>query len=706
MTETRRVTFCRICSPLCGLLVDVEDGRVTHVSGDPDHALTRGFTCTKGRHLGELHHAPDRFLTAQRNGPNGLQPIPTDQAIDEIAARLRIILDTHGPESIALFVGTQSYTASLTFSFAGAWLRAVGSHKRFSTMTIDQSAKWVAQARLGTWAAGRQRFEDSNVWLLAGTNPLVSMQGGDLTGFPVHDGLRRLVAARARRRGLRLIVVDPRRTEVAAHADLHLQLVPGTDVALFAALLRTILHEGLDDAEFCAQWVDGLDALRAAVDAVTPEVASSITGVDAALIVEAARVFGRASRGMAKTGTGPDMGPHANVAEHLVQAMNVVCGRFPREGDRYAGGSVLSGRRNLHAQPSAPMRTWERGFQSRFGVGTLMGELPSPILPEEILEPGDDRVRALVVSGGNPASAFPDQQRIVDALGKLELLVTVDPFPTETAQLAHYVIAPTMQLERADDTRGYEHFFSEPFAQYTAPILERPGDVIEDWEFFYELASRMGLLLNIGTRVWEPGTARPTSDELLESFAQRAQVPYAAVRAEPHGAEFDVAPTIVGPPTPEAGARFELLADDVAQELRDSLRTLTDAPPSTRPYLLVVRRSKNAMNTLGRRVPIGLPYNPCFAHPDDLAVLGVADGALLELTSDHGTITVVAAADATLRRGVLSITHCYGALPGQDDEPRRYGANPARLLSLTEHRQPVSLMPWMSAVPVTAEPAP
>jgi anaerobic selenocysteine-containing dehydrogenase len=702
-----RVTFCRICTPLCGLLVDVEDGRVTNVAGDPDHVLTRGFTCTKGRHLGELHHARDRFLTAQRKGPSGLEPIPTEQAIDEIAARLTAIRETHGPESIALFVGTQTYTASLTFSFAGAWLRAVGSHKRFSTMTIDQSAKWVAQARLGTWAAGRQRFEDSDVWLLVGTNPLVSMQGGDLTGFPVHDGFRRLDEARAR--GLRLVVVDPRRTEVAAHADLHLQLVPGTDVVLFAALLRALLAEGLHDDAFCRDWVDGLDALRAAVEPVTADVASAITGVDASRIVDAARLFGSAQRGMAKTGTGPDMGPHANVAEHLVQAMNVVCGRFPRAGDRYAGSGVLSGRRRLHAQASSPMRTWERGFRSRFGVGTLMGELPSPILPEEILEAGPDRVRALVVSGGNPAAAFPDQERIVTALRHLELLVTVDPFPTETAQLAHYVIAPTMAFERADDTRGYEHFYSEPFAQATVPILDRPGDVIEDWEFFYELASRMGLLLNIGSRVWEAGTPRPTSDEMLRSFAPRAQVPYDEVLAHAHGAEFEVEPTVVEPPASDARARFDLLPADVARELRDALADLRDGAHATspaRPYLLVVRRSKQVMNSLGRRVPIGEPYNPCGAHPDDLAALGATSGDLLELSSEHGSITAVASADDTLRRGVMSITHCYGALPGDDADPRRYGANPARLLSLTEHRQPVSLMPWMSAIPVNARVVP
>jgi anaerobic selenocysteine-containing dehydrogenase len=688
MSARRHVTFCRICSPLCGVLVDVEDGRVTNVTGDPEHPLTRGFTCTKGRHLGDLHHAPDRFLTAQRNGPNGLEPVPTAQAIDEVAARVRAILDEHGPEAIALFVGTASYNAALTYTFAGAWLRAIGSHHRYSTMTIDQSAKWVAQSRLGQWGAGRQRFEDSDVWLLVGTNPLVSLQGGNITGFPIHDPVRRLEEARAR--GLQLIVVDPRRSDVAAHADLHLQLVPGTDAVLFAAMLRVILDEARHDAAFCERWVEGVDTLRAAVDSVTPEVAARVSGVDAELIVEAARVFAGATRGMAKTGTGPDMGPYANVAEHLVQALNVVCGRFPREGEAYVGGGVLGGRRRLRAQPFAPNRSWERGYRTAGGVGLLMGELPSPMLPDEILDaPAGDRVRALVVSGGNPASAFPDEARIVDGLRGLELLVTVDPFPTETARLAHYVIAPTMALERADDTRGYEHFMSEQFAQYTGAVLEKPGDVIEDWEFFFELSMRMGLLLNVGSRVWEPGSPKPTTDELLESLAHRGQVPYADVRAAPHGAIFDVPPIVIGPPDADATARFALLAPDVEAELGTALDALVAAPATSpsRPFLLCVRRTRHLMNSLGRMLPGAPDRNPCYAHPDDLAALGVAEGDDIALESDHGTATVVAAADATLRRGVLSITHCHGDV--------------ARLLSLSEHRQPISAMPWMSAVPVS-----
>ena len=147
-------------------------------------------------------------------------------------------------------------------------------------MTIDQSAKWVTESRLGRWLGGRQRFEDADVWLLAGTNPLVSLQGGDLTGFPIHNPSRAL--RDARRRGLKLIVIDPRRTETAARADLHLQLIPGTDAVLYGGLLHVLFAEGLIDREFCLRHVHGVDELRRAVSGLTPEVVAERCGLAAA----------------------------------------------------------------------------------------------------------------------------------------------------------------------------------------------------------------------------------------------------------------------------------------------------------------------------------------------------------------------------------------------------------------------------------------
>jgi anaerobic selenocysteine-containing dehydrogenase len=215
------VTYCRICPAHCGLEVEVAGGAVPRVVGDKAHPLTHGFACAKGRRVADFHADPDRLLESQRRGPDGtFEPIAVPSAIEEIAGRLRSIIDVHGPDSVGLFVGTQTYTASLTFSFMSAWFRAVESRKRFTTVTIDQSAKIVATGRLGAWAGGRQRFEDADVWLVVGTNTLVSMQGGDMTGFPIHDGTRAL--AEARRRGLKLIAVDPRRSQVAAKADIHL----------------------------------------------------------------------------------------------------------------------------------------------------------------------------------------------------------------------------------------------------------------------------------------------------------------------------------------------------------------------------------------------------------------------------------------------------------------------------------------------------
>ncbi|MFC3242415.1 molybdopterin-dependent oxidoreductase [Gordonia humi] len=351
---TTTSSYCRICSGLCGINVTVENGRVTRIQGDRDHPLSSGFTCPKGRHWGDMHHDPQRFVNSQRRAPDGdLTPVPVTTAIEEIAGRLTAIIDEHGPDSVAFFIGTQAYTATLTFPFANAWQRALGTHKNFSTNTIDQSAKFVAAERLGSWRGGRQRFEDSDVWLLAGSNPLVSMQGGEVSGIPVHGGPRRLRAAQDN--GMTFIVVDPRRSETAARADIHLQLVPGTDAMLYAGLIREILTNGWHDREFCDEYADHLADLGRAVEAATPERVAAATGLDADELRSAAAAFGCAERGMATSGTGANMGPQANLAEHLLEALNVICGRFPRAG-RPGRGRAADRRRQTRGAPQSANR--------------------------------------------------------------------------------------------------------------------------------------------------------------------------------------------------------------------------------------------------------------------------------------------------------------------------------------------------------------
>ena len=702
MNTSTAITYCRICGATCGLVVELDHSGavpvIVKVSADEQNPLSRGFTCTKGRHIADIAQAPHRLRSSRRRNAAGeFEEVPVDQAIDEIAAQLLDIIDTHGPDSVAMFTGTQAAFASLTLPFALAWWRTMGSRQKYSSMSVDQVAKWVTEERMGMWAAGGQRLADSDVWMFWGTNPLVSMQGGYFTGFPIHDGLRRIQEEVDR--GLRLIVIDPRRTEVATRAEVHLQLIPGTDATLAAGLLRQIITNGHVDTAFEQRWVDGLDVLRGAVEPFTPDLVAEVCGVDADDVMRAARIFGEASMGMSTAGTGPDMGPHANLAEHLIQTLNVVCGRYPHPCDPLANVAVLGSPKGLPAQVVPGGRSWESDVSPISGYGPLHGELPSVTLPDEILSDRPDRIRAMVVIGANPANAIPDTERMAEALSSLDLLVTIDPFESPTAQLADYVIAPVTDLERPDTTRAYEGLMDRPFAQYTPAILPAPPGVIDDWVFLLRLGHAMGRTIKVAGREYAPGDPVPTTDEVLASMAGRGQISLADVRDHPHGLMVDAAasPVATGP-SPDSDGRFTVAPDDVVAELAELAAAA--GPPDPDQLLLAVRRQKHVLNSLGTQIPSLLRRhaNPCFVHPEVLARLGLASGDDVTVATAHGNVHATVLADESLRPGVLTLTHGFRG-NGPDGLPT--GPNLNSILSATTKLQPISGMPLLTAVPVT-----
>ncbi|MCK8673027.1 molybdopterin-dependent oxidoreductase [Rhodococcus sp. HM1] len=696
-----KLSYCRLCPASCGVRVEVDGDRIVGIVGDGLHPLSGGYSCPKGRRGGDFLQGPDRLTTSMRRTRNGdYEPVPVDTAIAEIAERIAAITGEYGPDSLGLFMGTQQNFAALTGPMARAWFRTTGSPKLFSTMTIDQSAKWVVQARMGEYLGGRQRFDTADVWLLAGTNPMVSLNGGDGDGAITRNPSVSIRDARAR--GLKLIVVDPRRTETAVRADLHLQLRPGTDAVLFAGLLHVILSEGRHDREFCDRFADGLDALAAAVAPATPERTEEATGVPAVDVIRAARLFAAGPRGMATTGTGVCMGPHSNLAEHLVACLNVVCGRYLREGEMTPNHNVLARDVPLRAEVRPAARTWESGFRSRIGgIGTMNGELPSGILADEILEPGPDRVRALVVSGGNPARALPDRVKAERALRALDLLVCVDTRMSDTARLADFVIAPTMAYERPDHTLLMEFFFARPFAQYTPRIVAPPEGVIEDWEFYFRLAAASGRSIKFAGRVLDPA-GPPPSEELLAMFAERGRIPVDELKKAPRGMLAPPDDKVVGPPSEDAaGHRLSLCPDDVAGEIAAALGESIRI--NEFPMRLTVRRMRELMNSLGREIG-GLPrhgYNPAGVNPEDMQRLGIEHGDIVRIRSAHGRIRAVAHTDPSVGPGTVSMTHCWGGSDTEAD-PRVAGSNVNDLTGY-DRVQTINAMPRLTAVPVTIE---
>ena len=209
--EHEAFASCRICAGRCGLRISLEDGRITAIHGDKANPLTRGYACVKGVKLHEAHYSPERLHHPLKRGPDGVfEPIALDQALDEIAARLGVLIDDHGPSAVAAYKGTMAYTNFLANEMLAALLRAVGSPALYSTMTIDQSAKWVTCERLGSWGAGKDPFETADVLLMVGTNPLVSLA---TFNFALQNPVKQMREAKAR--ALKLIVIDARVTETA-----------------------------------------------------------------------------------------------------------------------------------------------------------------------------------------------------------------------------------------------------------------------------------------------------------------------------------------------------------------------------------------------------------------------------------------------------------------------------------------------------------
>ncbi len=708
-------SYCRVCPALCGILVDIDEdtGRPVAVRGDPDHPLSKGFTCSKGRALPQEHEAPDRLRTSIRRRGGSVVPIGSGRALDEVAARLGAIIEEHGPRAVGLYVGTRGYEI-LQLSAATAWLRGIGSPSLYSTYTIDQPAKDIARALHGSWSTGFQDATSSDVILFAGNNPLVSATSS-YVAFPstnARAALRDLKAG-----GLRVIVLDPRRTETARWADIHLQLRPGQDAAVLAGFVRLMIDGGQVDAAFVGAHADGLPALRRAVDPFDLARVEAQSGVPAELLRAAADTFGRARRGCAIGGTGLNMAPHPVLNEYLLLCLNTLGGRYVRAGEEVANPGVLTHGRSPVAAVRGPRAVWGRGPQPRVpGVSTLYDQMPASALADEILLPGDGQIRALVVSGGNPAVALPDQQRAVEALRTLDLLVCLDVRSTATTELADYVIACRLSLEKADTTLAHDLRFPRPFAQSTPPIVDPVGDVVEEWEVFRGLAARMGTEWDLAGRVGLPipleieAAAAPdvasTSAEMWDLLCSGARIPLDEVRNHPHGLAPDLDPVVVRAPDGGPQDRFQLADPDLMAELATALGERDD--PSY-PFRLISRRMWEYYNSWGQDVASvrrRWGANPAFMHPTDMAELGVGDGDRVTISSSRAQVTAIARRADDLARGVVAMAHCWGPVtPSDGDDVGEVGTSTSRLVDLSRDRSQVVGMARQSAIPIRVEPA-
>jgi anaerobic selenocysteine-containing dehydrogenase len=693
--------------------VDAEE-RIVAIRPDREDLHTHGFACFKGLQAPEAHQAANRILHPLKRMPDGtFERIGLEQALDEIALKLKEILDRDGPEALGGYRGTGSGQNAAGCFLIDSIYGPLGVHKIFSASTIDQSAKSIAIERAGMWPPGNHGFHGSEVALVIGANPLVSFTMLDFHN--TRKNVKREIA-----KGLKLLVIDPRRTETARLAHRFMQPMPGEDATILAGMIRLIIEKGWEDREFVGRNVAEFDELREAVEPFTPEYVARRADVPVEQFLEITQIFAQAKRGAARTGTGPNMGPHSNLTEHLVYCLNILCGRFVREGEEIGNPGVLVPRYPRPSQVVPAKRTYDQGYKSRLGdfgmIPCWVSELPTGIMADEILEPGPGQVKAFIVHGGNPAVIVPDQLKVVRAFRSLELLVTIDPYMTPTAKLSHYVLPTQLQYERPDLPcwQGETFFFPKAFTRYTPAVAKPPKEVevAEDGYIFWGLAKRLGITMNsLGTPI--DMTKPLVTDDLLAVVARNSPMSFDEIRRHEMGVYVEGERQYAEPGNPGPNDRFTVCPPDVFQELNslakeNYLKDTIVSNGARATHRFTVRRQRHMWNSIGRELPNTkrrVPHNTAMMNPADIVEMGLSSGDSILISSETTTIEIVVEADDTIRRGIVSMTHGFGTLPEENDYKRDGVCTNLLISTKREHLQTINAMPCMSAFAVAVSPA-
>ncbi|MDN3351981.1 molybdopterin-dependent oxidoreductase [Actinomadura sp. DC4] len=710
MATEERATYCRICEPLCGLVATVEDGRLARLRPDGEHPLSRGFACPKGIAMADVQNDPDRVLRPLRRHGTDFEPVSWDEALDDIGRRLRRILRDHGGPSVGWYFGNPG-----AFSYSHAlWLQgfmtAIGSPNLFTAGSQDINSRFVA-SRLLYGSLTRVPIPDlarTEFLLVVGANPLVS-HGSAVSAPRIRDQLRAIV-----RRGGRVVVVDPRRSETA-RAFEHLPVRPDGDAWLLLSLLHVIFEEGREDAATLQSQARGVEALRAMAAAHPPEKTEDRTGVPADTVRTLARDLAAASSAAVYGRTGSCLGRHGTLVNFLLDALNVVTGNLDRPGGAVFGSSPLGLER---LADRFGLASYGRRRSRVGGFPDVLGSFPAALMAKEITTPGRGRLRAMFVSAGNPVMSVPDGGELTAALSRLDLFVAIDLYVNDTSRLADYVLPATTFLEREDVPVASLGLFTTPFVQFTEAVVAPYGEARQEWQIIDAIVRRAGRLPFVpGRRLGR--LPLPAPERLLDLalrlgprgdlFGLRHGLSLRALRRRPHGVilaehvRTGVLRTVVrhrdrrvrlDPPEILAeAARLGERADDPAYPLRlIGLREL---------------RSQNSWMHNSATLMRGGRTHTARVHPADAAEHGVEDGRPCRITSPYGAIELPAELTAEVTRGTVAVPHGWGHHGGGWRTANRAGGANVNLLTSSDPDQLETLagMAHLNGVPIRIEPA-
>jgi anaerobic selenocysteine-containing dehydrogenase len=670
MNNSVHYRSCNLCEAICGIEITSAGDQRLNIRGDKDDPFSRGYICPKAVALQDFHYDKDRLKHPVRRTNRGWERISWSEAFNEVAQNLKRIRVQHGRNSIATYLGNPTVHNYGALLFTPAFLRSMRTRNKFSATSVDQLAHHLASFLM----FGHQLLvpipdvDRTKFFLIMGANPAVS-NGSMMTAPGMNRRLEEI-----RKRGGKVVLIDPRHNETARFANHHLFIRPGTDVLLLLALLHVVFEEKLTQP---APFTKGVETVASLVAEFPPERVAEITGIEPDQIRTLAKEFAAAESAVCYGRIGLSTQEFGGVCQWLINVLNIVTGNLDRPG-----GAMFT----LPAfdPVSAPESLAARGSFARWHsrvrkLPEFSGELPVAALAEEILTEGDGQVKAFVTLAGNPVLSTPNGRELDRALASLEFMVSIDCYINETTRHAHIILPPTSPLERGHYDLAFHLLAVRNTTKFSPPLFERSVESRHDWEILFELETRMKHDGFVGVVKRKLGKQFFTPERILDLGLRFG--PYGArlnpfskgltlrkVRKAVHGID-------LGPLTPCLPGRLrtadkqidlapEVLVKDVE---RVKSRFLNEAVYDSNGHLLLIGRrqlrSNNSWMHNSERLVKGNPAKPqctVLMHPTDAANRDLLDGQKVVVRSRVGSIVLPVEISEEIMRGVVSIPHGWG----------------------------------------------
>jgi len=751
MTDTAsdRTVFrtCPLCEATCGLEITIRDGNVARIRGDRDDVFSSGFICPKGSSLKHLHEDPDRLRKpvvkrgVDADGAPVFEEVEWEEAWQVVEEKLTAVREAHGTESVGIYLGNPAAHLLSASTHLRQMIKAIGSHSRFSASTVDQMPRHVASGHLygGGLVIPIPDIERTDLLVMFGANPFES-NGSICTapGFPDRiDAMRE--------QGARVIVIDPRRTRTADHSDQHIAVRPGTDAALLAAMISHLFSAGLAEPAHLEGLVDGLDQLPGLLERFTPDSVAEVTGVDAATIRELAEEIAAADSAAIYGRIGTCTVEFGTLTTWLLDVLTIVTGNLDRPG-----GSMFPSPAHERVRAQQEGREYKVGrFQSRVNNRPeVQGEFPVADLPDEILTPGEGRLRMMVTFAGNPVLSCPDGQRMDEAFADLEAMISFDIYINETTRHADVILPPPGSLEKSHYDISFYGFGVRNISNYSPPVFETDGPSEDDILAKFTLIAMgmgadadpavvhdqmlRGMLESEVRNETSPVSGRDVDEliDMVDGPTGSDRVLDAMLRTGPYGDGFGADPDglsisklldnphgiDLGPLVPRLpgnlrspSGRINLWAGPFAADL-DRLAVSMGEWANDDRMRLVGRRHVRSNNSWMHNLEVlvkGKERCTLQVHPADAGRLGLTDGGDAEIRSRVGKVVAPVEVTDLVMTGVVSLPHGWGhSLPGTRLEVAgRYAGVNSNLLTDPEAIDPLSGNAVLNAIPVEISPA-